>query len=363
MASERLELQQPIQKKEQKCRDVSVLLKVGEDGNLDIKLSYVVMNSSWSPSYDIRCVTQTENPTTQLVYYGNILNNTGEDWKDVEISLSTAQPAIGGSPGTLNTVKVQLYHPSPVYSHPAYDNPMYMSNIMHTNVMASDMDESKTAERKERKKKETIEPPKAVSVLTTQVQESATSTTFKIPRNATIVSDNKPHKVTISIIDLAATFTHNAIPKLAQHAYLRAICINTSEYPFLEGKMNVFMDNSFVTTSNLKKTNPRDELSLFLGVDPGVVVEFKEEQFSEGKFLTKSATLNYKHTMSFKNTKPKEIDISIFDQLPLSQEEKTKVKLVKPTLVKDDLSVILNDFNNLRWTTKIPAGEKKIIEY
>ncbi len=96
--------------------------------------------------------------------------------------------------------------------------------------------------------------------------------------------------------------------KLAQHAYLRAICTNTSDYPLLAGKMNVFMDNSFVTTSSIKKTNPRDELSLFLGVDPGIVVEFKEEQFTEhSRLISKTATLNYKHTMSFKNTKPKDV--------------------------------------------------------
>lgn len=52
--------------------------------------------------------------------------------------------------------------------------------------------------------------------------------------------------------------------------------------------MNVFMDNSFITTSHLKvknidwifveisqKTHVREEIDMFLGVDAGVVVEFK----------------------------------------------------------------------------------------
>jgi hypothetical protein len=48
------------------------------------------------------------------------------------------------------------------------------------------------------------------------LESSNTSQTYAILRSCTVESDNKPHKVTISVIDLAATFLYTTIPKLAQ---------------------------------------------------------------------------------------------------------------------------------------------------
>ncbi len=110
------------------------------------------------------------------------------------------------------------------------------------------------------------------------------------------------------------------------------------------------MDNSFVTNSFLKvsqkrsththqKTNPKDELSLFLGPDAGVVVEFKEEEFNQSKgILSKSTVINYQHTTTIKNTKAAtvcelflslltpQMSIDVFDQFPQSTEDKVKGK-------------------------------------
>ena len=39
----------------------------------------------------------------QVQYYGFIKQQTGEDWENAKLSLSTAQPSIGGSPPDLPT--------------------------------------------------------------------------------------------------------------------------------------------------------------------------------------------------------------------------------------------------------------------
>ncbi len=62
------------------------------------------------------------------------------------------------------------------------------------------------------------------------------------------------------------------LPKLSPHAYLRATCDNTSAYPLLDGVLNVFMDNNFVTSSHLKSTNPGEEFFVHLGVDSSIQV-------------------------------------------------------------------------------------------
>jgi hypothetical protein len=60
---------------------------------LSIAFSYLVLGAEWKPSYDIRIQTKTQ--TAQLFYYGTIINNTTEDWKEVlslSVSLSLSFP-------------------------------------------------------------------------------------------------------------------------------------------------------------------------------------------------------------------------------------------------------------------------------
>ena len=47
----------------------------------------------------------------QVQYYGLIKQSTGEDWEDAKISLSTAQPAIGGGAPALPTKIIRFKRP------------------------------------------------------------------------------------------------------------------------------------------------------------------------------------------------------------------------------------------------------------
>uniref|UniRef100_A0A1X7VAE9 DUF4139 domain-containing protein n=1 Tax=Amphimedon queenslandica TaxID=400682 RepID=A0A1X7VAE9_AMPQE len=80
-------------------RSVKVILHSIEKVDVTLVVSYVVKNASWSPIYDIRVFTKDK--TLKTHYYGLIKQSTGEDWDNASISLSTAQPDVGGSPPSL----------------------------------------------------------------------------------------------------------------------------------------------------------------------------------------------------------------------------------------------------------------------
>ena len=69
----------------------------------------------------------------------------------------------------------------------------------------------------------------------------------------------------MATINLKPTFEYDTVPKLAQHAFLRAKVINDSKYPFLAGPANVFLDQSYVTETTLSSTSPKEEFSCSLG--------------------------------------------------------------------------------------------------
>jgi hypothetical protein len=48
---------------------------------------------------------------SQITYYGQIKQSTGEDWTDAKLYLSTAMPSIGGEIPELYTAELKLRKP------------------------------------------------------------------------------------------------------------------------------------------------------------------------------------------------------------------------------------------------------------
>jgi len=79
----------------------------------EIELSYYVNNAGWYPSYDIRANT-IEDPI-QLIYKANIHQNTKEDWKNVKLKVSSANPNVGNVAPQLQTYLLNYYVKPPKY--------------------------------------------------------------------------------------------------------------------------------------------------------------------------------------------------------------------------------------------------------
>lgn len=78
------------------------------------ELSYYVNNAGWYPTYDIRAIDI--NKPIELVYKANIRQNTKEDWKNVKLKISSADPNLGNIAPTLKTYFLNYYTAPPRYT-------------------------------------------------------------------------------------------------------------------------------------------------------------------------------------------------------------------------------------------------------
>ena len=76
---------------------------------VDFELSYLVADASWLPSYDIR-VDDVEQPI-ELVYRAKISQQSGEDWDNVELTLSTGDPSRSAIAPELAEWRLYRYRP------------------------------------------------------------------------------------------------------------------------------------------------------------------------------------------------------------------------------------------------------------
>jgi hypothetical protein len=78
-----------------------------------VELSYYVNNAGWFPSYDVRAKNISE--PIMLTYKANIMQNTKEDWKNIKLKVSSANPNVGSVAQRLKTYFLNYYTKPPRY--------------------------------------------------------------------------------------------------------------------------------------------------------------------------------------------------------------------------------------------------------
>jgi hypothetical protein len=81
--------------------------------SVPVELSYYVDNAGWFPSYDIRAKDITQ--PVDLVYKANVMQNTKEEWKNVKLRISSANPRLGSVAPKLKTYTLNYWTKPPRY--------------------------------------------------------------------------------------------------------------------------------------------------------------------------------------------------------------------------------------------------------
>jgi len=249
-----------------------------------------------------------------------------------------------------------------------------MRNVSNVSVLNNDMQQNVFQVQKnvfEFQTDEKSEIVEDIQTITTETTESITCTSFNIPREASIPSDNKPHKVTISNLQFQVEYSYTVIPKLSLNAYLKANIRNSGKkkVPLLGGEINVFMDNNFVTKSKIQNIVPGESFSIFLGIDSSIKIDYrpvKKNTESTG-LLKKSNFQTVIHETVITNNKNIPVKMVMYDQLPKSDISNIKVKLIEPELESENNpgKESITPANNIKWKFDLEPKDSvtKIFKY
>jgi hypothetical protein len=69
---------------------IIVKINASQNTKAEIQASYIVNSASWYPVYDAR--VDSKSKQVELSLFGMIQQSTGEDWKDIKLTFSTADP-------------------------------------------------------------------------------------------------------------------------------------------------------------------------------------------------------------------------------------------------------------------------------
>ncbi len=308
-------------------------MNITSSGSNEINLNivYQIRNAGWRPAYHLNA--STNNKKITLSYFGEIDQNTGEDWENISLELSTGQPSRGTQPPKLFPWVVNFSKPIPVTQR-LRSAPM-KSMAMDESAGFSDM------------------------AAETKVVQAGTSYTFQIPKKQTITAGTRKFRALITEEMFESALTYTVIPKLSKRVFLNAKLKNTSDFQLLPGQSGIYLDGSFVGKHWMKDTSPGQELELGVGADDSIRVErklIKKEEGGEG-FFGQNERARYTFEIQIENFKKQSIKLKLKDQLPLPRHEDIKIKKIKIEPQADDT----DKQNFLTWNLELSPGEKKTI--
>jgi uncharacterized protein (TIGR02231 family) len=293
-------------------RSIIVELEVLKEGATDLKVSYLVKGASWNPIYDARA--NFEKSEVELVSYGVIKQVTGEDWLEVDCALSTAKPRVGGSMPYVASWFLRPYQPEVMRDKvSAIPAPAYQTEAFRKEAGA--LEESVESEMRYATAEE-----KGIAVI------------YNLPSKISVKSDKSEHKFPISSQILPAEFNYSSYPRVSPFAYLGSRVTNSKGLQLLAGRVNIFLEGDFVGFSGIGNIAPSEEFDLYLGIDENVKVkrELLEKKVDETLIAgipsrTKRTVFKYKLTVE--NYKSKKIKVKLFEAMPVSEDDRIKVKI------------------------------------
>ncbi|MEX0325340.1 MAG: mucoidy inhibitor MuiA family protein [Puniceicoccaceae bacterium] len=311
-----------------KLNRLSGVLKVEIEGTVAdqdaLEISYQIREGGWQPVHELRA-----NPaagTLEWVYKAQIRQNSGEDWKDVSVTLNSASALYAGGLPELN----------PLILNKVEVRPMAKARM----ALESSYDLAQAA------------PPQAEQAM----PESTTTGFFmELSEPLTLESGESPVIRPAFTKQLKADYWSEAVPELSTDAWLMAGLVNELGWPILAGDSYCYIDDQLVARRWMPSYAAGEEVELSLGRNEKMKIERKErvKKQAEGGLIDKTKRHDIKYETTVENRMTVAHRIVLQDRFPIGRDNKIQVRTIQPKEVEPEEGTGI-----FKWERTLQSGAK-----
>lgn len=349
----------------QKVLQEAVLIVSGAEKGGEVKLHYLVDGATWEPSYTARA----DRGEMTLEYYAAIEQMSGEDWGDVQMTLSTATPTLMASAPKLTAMKVSLsqqaaeaammqaqsgYFGAKAELARRQDEVNSRRNLALAAAPAGDVAGGLTVHmiRSETDAK-LNESALSMQVLdlvagarddrsggarggeAKDARREGLSITYALRDRTQLPSRADRQLVQIAAMPMKATFAKVATPVLTSFVYDEAKMTNDSQLVLLAGPLTAYNAGAFVGSSDLPTVLVGESFVVGLGIDSSLratrELVSRTEEIQGGNRVV---AITYR--LGIENFAAGPAMVRVFDRLPMSADDQVRVTLASgPDLSAD----------------------------
>ncbi|CAN7449708.1 mucoidy inhibitor MuiA family protein [Bradyrhizobium sp. LjRoot220] len=332
--------------------EVRIELAAAAATKATLRVTYAVRNARWTPLYDARLDTGAKDrkPALELVRRAEITQNTGEDWSNVALAVSTVRTARGGKAPDLNSLIVQ------------YPPPRNSASISGGLDAAKPL--ARAAPAAPPRMAETAMPSAAFEQQAT-ADVDGFQVTFKIPGRVSLGTSEGAKSLRVASATIAPDLAVRAVPVLDPTAFLEASFKQTEDAPLLPGRVAIYRDGVFVGRGQMTSAGKDETVRLGFGADDKIKIErttIKRNEGSAGLIVTTSKTDERSFKTTIRNGHDFPIRIAIEDQLPVSENEDIQVEMLSSS-TPPTASNLRDRRGVLEWAFEAKAGEVRDVGF
>jgi uncharacterized protein (TIGR02231 family) len=330
---------------------VDMVLDVVARGPTRLDVEYQMRNAGWRPTYDLR--TAGNASSVELVYRAEVWQQTGEDWGDVTLALSTAQPQRGAQGPDPSAIRLGLRDPQKISARGRADSAP--AAALRSLAYAGDdvMEESE------------LDFARASFA---GVVSQGLSVQFRLPRKETIESRDQPTTVLVGQQVLEVTPEHYTTPALDDTVWLRGLTENSTPWTLLPGSAAVYFGADYIGKAHFgEPVLPEQEFTLHLGADPGLTVEREmiEDLHEEPGFLSDRQGRKQGWRIQLTNTgghpagADGSVTVIVREAMPLTTDDRLSIDVVSESVKpsKDERwKQELDEEGIHTWLVTVPRG-------
>jgi hypothetical protein len=364
-------------------RDAVITVDKGDAaGAGKVRLNYLVGAATWNPQYKLRA--GKEKDPVQLEYLAAIVQQSGEDWSGVSVTLSTAEPmlnaappellaldidvtaaAAANQPGGAGGVKGQLGPQSEQRQRERYAEAQQLRQKARDALIGNrseagwaDINLGAALEQSNELLAMDEDGASADVKRMARAFREGPSVTYHLKTNLTVPSRNDQQLIEVARIEVTPEYFYKAVPVLTPHVYRLATLTNTSDHVLLPGEATMYLGSDFVGRMNLPLVAIGEQFTAGFGVDPQIQVA--RELSDKAKTVQGGNQVHaYGYRIRVSSFKQTPVTVQVWDRLPRAEAEAVGVSLVSasPPLSEDAAYVRAERPKNLlRWDVKVDPG-------
>jgi len=334
-------------------RTALVTAAAGTSGEVTIELTYLVSEASWHPSYNIRAASDLSGATVE--YDAVLLQRTGEDWDDVKLTLSTAQPRLAANPPSIDPWYVDVARP---------EAPRTSTSMRAGSVASEAIVDAAPMPSEAMKSLDEFERSKAIEAWSrdAMVTGSGPAVAFTVARLVSVATNaEKQQRTRIGSFQATANFVYVAVPMHTEAVYLRGDLMNASSYQLLPGPVAIFLGQDYVGPTQLESVAPQGKFDVHFGIDPSITAKrlLVEKNTSRTGLLSGGRKTEFTYRLAIDNGSGKPIKVELWDRVPSSRSDQIQIDVVNlSTPLATDKEYVEEDRPRglLKWLVNVPAG-------
>lgn len=313
----------------------SLLLSVSGAGKVTI--TTFVSEAGWTPSYDLRL--DSAAATLALDRFVSVRQASGEDWRGVALTLSTARPADRSDPSELWPDYRRIGPPEEMLPVPK-----------SAGRMASESDFIAMAE------------PAAAPVAEAMTMEILGETvTYVYPSPVDIRDGVENLRLKLDRLDRPVTVLAEAVPMLDETAFRVVEGVNAGAEAILPGEAVLWLDGAVVGGTSLGLIAAGDKLRFGFGAIDGLRLKRVVPSANEGDrgIISRSNERSEVAEITVENLTGRDWPMRVIDRVPYADQEDLQISYAatprESTADYDDKRGLL------AWEFALAAGARQVI--